>query len=139
MILLDTNVLSELIKPHPSNRVVSWISNQPATSLFISTITQAEILYGIAILAEGKRKQILQETAMDMFSEDFSGRILPFDVNAGIAYAEIALSRHLTGRPISQFDAQIAAIARSRGGDIATRNIKDFQECGIKLINPWEE
>lgn len=139
MILLDTNVLSVLMKPQPLKKVAFWISNQPITSLYISTITQAEILYGLAILAEGKRKENLQKAAMDMFSEDFSGRILPFDINAGIAYSEIAASRHLSGKPISQFDAQIVAIARSRGGRVATRNVKDFEDCGINVINPWKD
>lgn len=139
MILLDTNVLSELMKPKPSKKVVSWISGQTTTSLFISTITQAEILYGLALLDVGKRKNNLQEAAMTMFSEDFNGRILPFDINAGIAYAEIASSRQLSGRPISQFDAQIAAVAKSRGGDVATRNVSDFENCGITVINPWRD
>ncbi len=139
MILLDTNVLSELMKPDPNSKVVSWISIKSPASLFISTITQAEILYGLALLPEGQRKNSLQEAAQAMFIEDFRERILPFDMDAAESYASIASHRRSTGQPISQFDAQIAAIARSRSGSIATRNVGDFMNCGIEVMNPWEE
>lgn len=139
MILLDTNVISELMRPEPSPGVVSWVNIKPMTSLFITTITQAEILYGVRLLPEGQRKSKLLAEAQSMFSEDFSGRILPFDFNAAQAYAEIASARRSSGRPISQFDAQIAGIARSRGSRLATRNVDDFIDCGIKVINPWQK
>jgi len=138
MNLLDTNVLSELMKAEPDEHVAAWVSSQPVSSLFISTITQAEILYGIALLPNGTRKKGLYQAAINMFNEDFHDRILPFDSLAAKEYAEIASSRRRSGQPISQFDAQIAAIARSRGAGIATRNNSDFMNCGIEVLNPWE-
>lgn len=138
MILLDTNVLSELMKPEPDPKVASWVSVKPKASLFISTVTQAEILYGLSLLSDGKRKDNLEMAARTMFAEDFRGRILPFDTHAAASYAEIASTRQLSGQPISQFDVQIAAIARSRGGSVATRNVEDFVKCGIDVMNPWE-
>lgn len=137
MNLLDTNVLSELMKSTPSDKVIEWIGSQPLTSLYISTITQAEILYGIRLLPDGKRKQGLQLATEKMFSEDFHERILPFDKDAAAFFAEIASHRKQTGRPISQFDAQIAAIARSRGAAVITRNDSDFSGCGVEVMNPW--
>jgi len=138
MIILDTNVLSELMKPNPSPEVVSWTESNLSAELFIATITQAEILYGIELLPDGKRKNNLQFAAKLMFEEDFNQRILPFDQLAAKFYASIASSRKKSGKPISQFDAQIAAIAKSRGANISTRNEKDFTKCGVKVINPWK-
>ena len=126
------------MKPEPSSKVVDWISDRNRDSMFTSTITQAEILYGIALLPKGKRKSTLTKNVMAMFREDFKGRVLPFDVEASIMYAEIASSRRKAGKPISQYDAQISAIAKSRGLQIATRNVKDFENCGVLLINPWD-
>ena len=137
MTILDTNILSELMRPEPSAKVIEWIRFQPALSLYITTITQAEILYGIAFLPAGERKTNLYKTAIDMFREDFNGRILPFDPVAAEKFAEIASNRHQAGQPISQFDAQIAAIARSRGAGVATRNDRNFLNCGIEVVNPW--
>lgn len=137
MTVLDTNILSELMRPEPSVKVTEWIRDQYALSLYITTITQAEILYGIALLPGGQRRKKLHKTAIAMFREDFNGRILPFDPAAAEMFAEIASNRHQAGQPISQFDAQIAAIARSRGAKIATRNDKDFFNCGIEVVNPW--
>lgn len=137
MIVLDTNVLSELLKPEPDQNVVSWVGQQSTASLFTSTITQAEILYGVALLPGGKRQKKLLTEVQDMFAEDFRGRILAFDIEAAKSYAKIASSRRAAGRPISQFDAQIAGITRSRSGRLATRNVDDFGDCGIEVINPW--
>ncbi|NBC66634.1 MAG: PIN domain-containing protein [Bacteroidetes bacterium] len=137
MNLLDTNVLSELMRAKPDNHVAAWISSRPVSSLFISTITQAEILYGIALLHDGTRKKGLYQAAINMFNEDFHERILPFDSLAAKEYAQIASKRRNSGQPISQFDAQIAAIARSRGAGVVTRNDSDFMNCGIEVINPW--
>ncbi|MFO7846287.1 MAG: type II toxin-antitoxin system VapC family toxin [Balneolaceae bacterium] len=137
MTILDTNVLSELMKPNPSPNVVSWTESQLSSELFIASITQSEILYGIALLPDGKRKDSLQLAAKLMFEEDFDRRILPFDQLAAEFYATIAASHKNSGKPISQFDAQIAAIAKSRGAKLSTRNEKDFSNCGIKIINPW--
>lgn len=134
MIIIDTNVLSELMKPAPAAAVERWVASQPPTSLFTTTITQAEILYGIALLAPGKRRLALEEAVAGMFEEDFADRILPFDMAAARAYAVVAAERRQAGRPMTQFDAQIAAIARSRGAAIATRNASDFEECGIPVL-----
>jgi toxin FitB len=107
-------------------------------SLFTTTITQAEILYGIALLPTGKRQNELSKAAELMFSEDFTGRVLPFDRDAAVAFANIASQRRRNGTPISQADAQIAAICYTHGATIATRNFSDFEGCGISIINPWE-
>lgn len=138
MIVLDTNVLSELLKPAPDENVKVWVERKPIASLFISTLTQAEILYGVALLPDGKRKNGLLAATHTLFSKGFAGRILPFDTDAAVMYPQIAATRRRMGRPISQFDAQIAAIARSRGGPVATRNVDDFSDCGIEVINPWQ-
>ena len=139
MIILDTNVLSELIKPAPDPNVVQWISQKHAASLFTSTITQAEILYGAALMPDSNRKDLLLKAASRLFDELFAGRVLSFDAEAAFSYAWIASNRRSAGRPISQFDAQIAAITRSREGRLATRNVSDFEGCGIVVINPWVE
>lgn len=138
MIVLDTNVLSELMRPAPSERVVRWVAAQPATSLYTTSITQAEILHGIMLLPSGRRRNALDAAAEAMFSEDFGGRVLPFGSEAAHPYARIAAERRRAGRPISHFDAQIAAIARSAGAGIATRNVPDYDACGVQVINPWE-
>ena len=139
MILLDTNVISELMRPTPDQNVVNWVSSFPKMSLFTSAITEAEILYGVAILSKGKRKSELLDAVLQIFNTDLKGHVLPFDSNAASAYASIASIRKRIGKPISQFDAQIAAIAQSRGSAVATRNINDFHDCGIDVINPWNQ
>lgn len=137
MIVLDTNVISELMRSEPDGAVLEWFALQPITALFTTTVTEAEIFFGLALLPEGRRREALQNAARAMFEEDFSGRILPFDSDAAHAYAEIASARQLAGRPISQFDAQIAGIVRSRGAQLSTRNSRDFVECDIVLVDPW--
>jgi toxin FitB len=137
MIVLDTNVLSELMKRTPTPRVVDWVAAQPATSLFTTSITQAEILHGIMLLPSGRRRSAIEAAAEAMFTEDFGGCILPFGRDAARAYARIAADRRRAGRPISHFDAQIAGIARSAGAAIATRNVVDYDRCGVSVINPW--
>ena len=138
MIILDTNVLSELMNSQPNESVVLWIEKHQTTSLFTTTLTQAEILYGLEILPAGKRKHARKKQAKSMFELDFAGRILPFDVDAAKLYATIVAKRRTIGRPISQIDGQIAAIALSHHATLATRNIVDFEECGINIINPWD-
>ncbi|WP_288192581.1 type II toxin-antitoxin system VapC family toxin [uncultured Phyllobacterium sp.] len=137
MIVLDTNVISEMMKLEPDPRVVQWLAEQPAVSLFTTTITQAEILYGLSLLSEGKRKSALVDMARLMFSDDFAGRILPFDGSAAAVYPDIFSERRRAGKSISQFDAQIAAIVQSRGATLATRNVKDFADSGLDIVNPW--
>lgn len=137
MIVLDTNVVSELMNPNGSQTVKTWVDSQPREHLFITTITQAEILYGIAILPEGRRKQKLQNAAQATFSQDFLNRILLFDLESAEHFASIAANRRRQGIPISQFDAQIAAICRANQASLATRNVDDFVHCGIEIINPW--
>jgi len=137
MIVLDTNVLSEAMKPSPSDRVLRWLAAHPPERLYTTTLSQAEILYGLELLPEGKRRSALQAAVGALFEEDFSGRILPFDGEAARMFARIAAARRAMGRPIAQFDALIAAIARSRGAAVATRNAEDFAGCGVAVINPW--
>lgn len=138
MIILDTNVLSELMKATPAAGVVAWVASQPASRLFTTAVTQGEILYGIGLLPKGKRRNRIAVAAKAMFAEDFNDRILAFNSDAAAAYADIAVTRRSKGRPMSQFDAQIAAIARSTGAAVATRNVVDFEGCGIDLVNPWQ-
>ena len=138
MIVLDTNVLSELMRPAPAATVMNWVATQSGANLFVTTITQAEILHGVLLLPQGRRRDTIAEAADAMFEEDFAGRILPFNSLAAHAYAEIAVARRQSGRPIAQFDAQIAAIAQSTGRGVATRNVPDFEGCGIKVVDPWQ-
>lgn len=138
MILLDTNVLSELMRRAPAEPVVKWVAGQPAPNLYTTSITQAEILHGIHLLPAGKRRTSLEGAAEEMFREEFGDRILPFGTDAAEPYARIAAERRRAGRPISHFDAQIAAIARCNRAAIATRNAADFDLCGVKVVNPWE-
>lgn len=137
MIVLDTNIVSELMKSAPAAAVAAWIADQPATSLYTTSVTQAEILHGIMLLPSGKRRSALEAAAEAMFEADFGGRVLPFASEAARAYAQIAAQRRRSGRPISQFDAQIAAIASASRASVATRNVADYEGCGIKVLNPW--
>ena len=137
MILLDTNVLSELMRPEPDVRVLHWVGEQPAARVFTTSITQAEILHGILLLPPGKRRQAFEEAARAMFEEDFAGRVLAFGSDAALPYASIACDRRRAGRPISHFDAQIAAIAVANTAAVATRNVSDFEGCGIEVVDPW--
>lgn len=138
MIVLDTNVLSELMRPAPAELVTTWMRQWAPVRLYTTAITESEILHGIMLLPAGKRRNAFQAAAEAMFRDDFAGRILPFDSPAARAYALIVASRTRSGRPISHFDAQIAAIAKSAGASIATRNTRDFDGCGVEVIDPWE-
>lgn len=137
MIVLDTNVVSEAIRAQPDPAVASWLASRPSSSLFITTITQAELLYGLRLLPDGKRRRGLTGAVHTILRDEFRGRVLPFDGPAAEAYATVAAGRRALGKPISAFDAQIVAIARSRGADVATRNIEDFDACGVDLLDPW--
>jgi len=137
MMILDTNVLSEAFRPSPSESVMRWIGAQEPLSVFTTTITQAEVLYGIEMLPAGKKRTRLLAAVEKVLAEEFHGRILPFDEDAARIFPKIVAGRDALGRPISQFDAIIAAIARSRRAVLVTRNTSDFDHCGIRIINPW--
>ena len=138
MIVLDTNVLSELMRAKPAPEVLAWIDAQPTSQLFISSITVAEILYGIARMADGKRKQSLLDVATLMFDEDFAGRILSFDSDAAVHYAGLAAESEAKGKVVDMADGQIAAIAALHDARVATRNVRHFDYLGVPVINPWE-
>ena len=138
MILLDTNVVSELMRPAPEPKVLAWLDAQPEADVWISAVTVGEIRLGIGLLPDGKRKERLAGLAEAMFQEDFSGSCLSYDMLAAAEYAEIVATRTRLGRPISVEDAQIAAMARSGGLTLATRNTKDFSDIDeLPLVNPW--
>jgi toxin FitB len=137
MIVLDTNVLSEPLRPTPSAKVLDWMRSQPETALFTTTITEAELLCSVALLPQGKRRDLLESIVARIFAVHLAGRILPFDSAAARDYADIAAVRRRSGRPMSEPDARIAAIARSRGAELATRNVADFAGCELEVINPW--
>jgi len=138
MIILDTNVLSETMLPTPSERVLSWLASQPVEEVCTTAITKAEVLAGIARMPEGKRRRELQSRADAMFQQDFDRGILPFDAAAAEHYAEMMAARYARGRLVGELDVEIAAIARLHGAVLATRNTPDFEDCGIRLVNPWE-
>lgn len=139
MILLDTNVLSELMRPMPDANVVQWLDAWPEWDVWISAVTVAEIRLGISLLPAGKRKELFLELGEQMFQEDFTDRCLPFDCEAAGEYALIVAERNRQGHPISVEDAQIAAIARTAGLALATRNTKDFSGItGLELVDPWK-
>jgi predicted nucleic acid-binding protein len=138
MTILDTNVLSEILKPLPIESVLLWLAEQEPATIFTTTITQAEILYGVELLPKGRRHTALVIAVEHIFADEFSGRILAFDESAARAYSRIGIARKLAGRPISQFDAMIAGIAHSHRATVATRNTADFEGCGIRVFNPWD-
>lgn len=137
MIVLDTNVISEVIRPDPSAEVTGWLARERSSNIFTTAITHAELLYGIELMPRGRRRFALEVAVTRILRELLVDRILPFDSDAAEMYARIAASRRVMGRPISEADAQIAAIVNSRGAALATRNTADFEHCGIKVLNPW--
>ena len=137
MIVLDTNVISELMRPEPASGVIAWVDAQPAGEVVMTAITAAEILHGVARLPEGKRKEALAAAAREMLEEDFADRVLAFDHDAAACCAEIVVQRGQIGRPIGLADAQIAAVARTRNAALATRNTRDFEGLDLELIDPW--
>jgi predicted nucleic acid-binding protein len=138
MIVLDTNVISELMKPRPLSTVLSWIARGHSGGYWTTSVTQAEILHGVMLLPAGRRRHEIEVAAHAMFATEFAGRILAFDSAAAQSYAEIVSDRRQRGRPISQFDAQIAAVVRAAGATLATHNVRDFEHCGIGVVDPWE-
>ncbi len=139
MILLDTNVLSELIRPEPDEGVTRWLDSQDAAAVATTAITAAELLYGVARLPAGRRKERLGEAIRGLIEEDLDGRVEPFDATAADHYAALVNDRETAGRPISVADAQIAAICRKLGATLATRNTSDFKDTGIELLDPWQD
>ena len=137
MIILDTHVLSEFMKRQPSAEVIAWAARQAADGLFTTSITEAEIFYGIELLSRGRRRASLLAAAEAMFAQDLGGRVLGFESKAARAFSQIAARRRQLGKPISHADAQIAAIAQVQGAELATRNIADFRDCGLSLVDPW--
>lgn len=137
MILIDTNVLSELMRPEPSPIVLAWFGHQRAADLYLSAVVEAELRRGAAALPAGKRRDRLIAEIGAMISEDFAGRVLAFDSAAAVAFAAIFVDRQAGGRPISFPDCQIAATARAHGAIMATRNVADFEGCGIDVVDPW--
>ena len=138
MFVLDTNVVSEFMQERPNPSVLHWLDNRLERDLFVTAVTQAEVLTGIAIMSAGQRQEGLAAAADRAFNRMFANRVLPFDRSAAQAYARITAARRQAGRPISQADCQIAAIAVARGGTVVTRNVRDFEGIEIGIVNPWE-
>jgi predicted nucleic acid-binding protein len=138
VIVVDTNVIAELMRPEPHEAVVRWSLAQAASNLYTTAITLAEILYGIERLPNGRRKRLLHETAAEVFTT-FADQVLPFDAEAAAEYPLVIDARQRMGRPIDGVDAQIASICRSGSSTLATRNAKDFEHTGVNLIDPWNE
>lgn len=139
MIVLDTNVLSELTRQVPDAGVLAWLDAQPANEVATTAITVAELLYGVARLPAGRRKTELCDVVHALVSEDFRDRVEVFDATAAGRYAAVVTDRERLGRPITVADAQIAAIAHTRHASLATRNIDDFTDTGVDLVNPWKQ
>lgn len=138
MILLDTNVVSATMALDPPLRVLRWLNLQSTETLFLSAITIAEIAYGIRILPDGRRRRLLAERFADFVAAGFAHRVLAFDTRSAAQYGEIMGHRREIGRPLAALDGQIASIARANSLAVATRNVRDFEDCGVELINPFE-
>ena len=137
MFVLDTNVVSELMKPDPNPSVLDWTYSQSRDELYITTISEAELWFGMEIMAEGRRRQQVAARIRRMLERFFGGRILPFDSVAARAYASMVAQRRRTGAIVPILDAQIAAIALSREAAVATRNVRHFEGVGIEIVDPW--
>lgn len=137
MFLLDTNILSEVLRTNPAPAVAAWITGHPIEILFTASPCQAEILAGIAVMPQGRRRHILEAAARVIFAEDFADRVLPFDTAAAHAYADIVAVRRRAGRPIATIDLMIAAIARVNDASVVTRDSAGFAGCGLTVIDPW--
>ncbi len=139
MMILDTNVVSELLRPAPApaRQVEAWLSAQDGAPIYFTTVGEAELRFGLGLLPAGQRRTALTKAIEGFLADDLRDRILPFDRPAASAYATIAVARRAAGRAISQLDCQIAAIARSHGAPVVTRNTANFEGCGISVIDPW--
>ena len=138
MIILDTNIVYELMRPSPEPRVLRWFGGQAAEDLHVTAVTMAETLHGIELIAAARRREVVRAAAEKMFESVFTDRILAFEDRAARAFSQIASSRRRQGKPMPEIDAQIAAIARVNGATLATRNPYVFEGCGVRLVNPWE-
>ena len=140
MIVLDTNVLSELARPDPSAAVLAWVAAQRRAELCTTAISEAELAYGLALLPKGRRREALTQAVARLLGEGLGGRVLPFDRAAAAAYGTFAAMRRIAGRPVATADAQIAAIARARGAALlATRDTGGLEGCGVALTDPWRD
>lgn len=138
MIVLDTNVVSELMRAEPASAVLAWLQQNSNAGLYTTTVTVAEIRYGITRLPKGQRRESLHQAANEIFAA-FPRQVLPFDLAAAGAYADVVAGRERLGHPIDGFDAQIAAICRTQAATLATRNTKDFADTGIGVVDPWQD
>ena len=138
MIVLDTNVLSELARPTPSRAVIDWVDAHDSSELLITALTAAEVRAGVALLPEGRRKHEIKIRMESLLIETFAGYVLAFDIDSSAHYADVLEARTRARRPISTFDAQIAAVCRQHESVLATRNTADFTDTGIQLVNPWD-
>ena len=138
MIVLDTDVVSEAMRPVPSSQVLQWLAAQPVSELCTTAVTEAEVFSGIARMPEGRRRREFQERAELMFREYFDRGVLAFDSQSARQFAVVVATRFGKGRPIKYLDAQIAAITSLHGATLATRNTAEFEDCGVRLVNPWE-
>jgi len=139
MILLDTNVISEPLRPSPDSHVSNWIDAQPMETLYLSAMTVAELRAGVALMPFGKRQHALHEDIEKRVLPMFAGRVLPFDVACTNAYAELVARARQAGSVIQTADALIAAVALVNGFSVATRDVKPFQSAGLNVINPWQD
>jgi toxin FitB len=137
VIVLDTNVLSEVVRPQPHAGVVAWLDSLDAAATTTTAITVAELLYGVSRLPRGRRREQLTEAVRAQIEDDLAGRVEPFDAAAAVHYASLVSSREQAGRPIGVADGQIAAICRKLGATLATRDVDDFEGTGVELLNPW--
>jgi predicted nucleic acid-binding protein len=137
MIILDTNVLSEPMRRDPDGGVLDWLDGLDAVGVGTASVCAAELLYGVALLPEGRRRRDLGASIRQVLEVEFPGRIYPFDVVAAERYCELVAVRERAGRPIHVGDAQVAAVCLSIGASLATRNVVDFEGTGLELINPW--
>ena len=137
MIVLDTNVVSELARPTPNQAVIEWVDAQDSSSLVITALTSAEVRAGVALLPNGRRKRDVGLRMESLLTETFAGFVLAFDIDSSAHYGDILALRRRAGRPISAFDAQIATVCRHHEATLATRNTADFTDAGIRLLNPW--
>ena len=137
MIILDTNVVSEPLKARPEPSVLAWLDAQAPTPLYMTSITLAELLAGVAALPAGRRRNKLRQALTDQVMPLFEGRVLAFDAQAAHAYAQVHAGAQAAGNPISFADGAIAAIAAAHGFAVATRNVRDFKGTGVEVVDPW--